>query len=404
MAELTFETLTFREQPNAVLVTFLKTFEFSIPRAQLEKISTFSTTGNTITFSDTNKPRVERKFQELLTQGFLHLTNKVTGKPTTYVHKHSGIPLISHIAFGIIDRDTSIIELRPLTGCNIACAYCSINEDLRPHDFVVEKDYLVEETIKIIDFKNVPVEIHLNSQGEPFLYHDMLGLISDLAKHPLVHSIAVDTNGMMLHPTYVDELAKAGLTRINLSLDAMDEELAKKIARNRGYPLKKILDIARYIPQQLDLQLVPVWVPGMNDEEIPKIIAFAKTLTGPHKVTLGIQNFLPYKFGRNPVKKQMEWTEFFSHLEQWEKEYHIKLKLNMEDFNITYTKKLPRTMNKGDIVTALIIGPGRLRNECIAVAKERCVSIPNFTQFNKKTVKVKITSNKHNLYIGQALV
>ena len=43
--------------------------------------------------------------------------------------------------------------------------------------------------------------------------------------------------------------------------------------------------------------------------------------------------------------------------------------------------------------------PGRLKNEKIAVAKERTISIPNCYKDKGKT-KLKITRSKHNIFIG----
>ena len=43
--------------------------------------------------------------------------------------------------------------------------------------------------------------------------------------------------------------------------------------------------------------------------------------------------------------------------------------------------------------------PGRLKNEKIAVAKERSISVPNCNK-DKGKVRLKITRTKHNIFIG----
>ena len=62
-----------------------------------------------------------------------------------YIHQNSGIPLIGTNYFGLVDRDTNIIEFKPITSCNIDCIYCSVAQEKRVMDYVVEKDYLVQE-------------------------------------------------------------------------------------------------------------------------------------------------------------------------------------------------------------------------------------------------------------------
>ena len=68
------------------------------------------------------------------------------------VTKESGIPLMGCIAFGIIDRGTNLLQIRPTTVCPLNCPFCSTDAGpfSRLHDvnFEVECDYLVEEIEK----------------------------------------------------------------------------------------------------------------------------------------------------------------------------------------------------------------------------------------------------------------
>src|SRR3989344_1350195 len=154
MATLTFETLQFSDQPDQLQVDFLRMYSFSVPKTELADFGPMIVECNTLEFPEMGQGSAERKFNFLLSKGFLHLKNKLSGKPTVYIHKGSGIPLRGHIAFGLIDR-----------GSNIMCTYCSVNEDVRPVDFIVEKDYLVEEFKKLIAEKGVDgIEAHIASQ------------------------------------------------------------------------------------------------------------------------------------------------------------------------------------------------------------------------------------------------
>src|SRR3989338_7167403 len=370
MAELVFKDISFEDRNEKVRVKFLNLFYFEIDKSLLEKIGNFRINGNTIEFSDISDKKAQRKFNMLLSEGFIHLKNRINNKRAIYVHKNSGIPLMGTNYFGLIDRGTNIIEVKPITSCNLGCIYCSVDEgplSRRKMDFIVEKDYIVQELKKLVDYKEEGyIDIHINSQGEPTLYADMVGLVGDIAEFPQVKVISIDTNGTLLTEKLIDELADAGLTRINLSLNALDQEIADKMA---GFPynLKKAMKLAEYIPKKMDLIIAPVWLPGYNDGEIVKLAKFAREVgAGKNCPPIGIQNFLPYRFGRNPVNP-VEMEDFFQ---------NGKKLIYNSGFVIKECKELPKPFKKGDVVKARIVCPGRLSKEMLVVAKERLISVP----------------------------
>lgn len=397
MATLTFETLLFDEKEDFVNVTFLGVFEFKIEKERLKKIGDFVVSKNSISFDAEN---ARLKFNVLLDEGLMNLTNKITGKKTVYVHKNSGIPLIGSIAFGLIDRGTNVIEVRPISGCNIRCVYCSVDDDKRSVDFVVDADYLAEEFKKIVEFKNVSgIEAHIASQGEPTLYADLAHLIARIKQISNVSVISIDSNGTLLTKSKIDELITAGLNRVNLSINAIDESVAKNIAGiGAGYSIKKVLDIADYLSDKIELIIAPVYVPGVNDGELGKIIEFTKSLKNNNfEPKCCIQNFLNYKFGRNPVK-QMPFDDFFKMLKEFDFKYKLKLVIDKSDFNISPTKSLLKPFKKGDVIKAKILCEGRFPNEFLAVANGRNISITNPKK--QGIVNIKITGDKHNLFYG----
>ena len=401
MAELSFKTLSFKQEGNKTRVSFLKIFYFYLDNKLLAKIGDFKIKDNSIIFETTPEKRAERRFNSLLAKGFKELKNIISGKKTIYIHKNSGIPLIGSNSFGIVDRNTSIIDIRPITSCNLDCIFCSVDSGISSKnqvDFVVEKDYLVEEFKKLVDFKGCDIEVHLGTQGEPLLYAEIVELIKDLSSIEKVKTISMDTNGTLLTEELVDELKDAGLTRLNISLNAMDKNLSRTLA-GCNYNVKKIKKIAIYASKKVQVAIAPVLVPGFNNNEMEKLIEFAMELKGNRKgYFIGIQNFLNYKFGRNPCK-QLPWDKFYSMMKDLEKKTNIKLILGPEDFNIQKTKKLSKPFKKGEIIKAEIVCPGRLKNEMLAAASNRTISVPNC--FKKGIVKIRITRTKHNIFMGK---
>jgi uncharacterized Fe-S cluster-containing radical SAM superfamily enzyme len=404
MAQLEFQDLSFQEEETKVKVNFLNLFYFYIDKKLLNKISDFDVNTNSINFENINEESVRRKFHMLLEKGFQNLTNRISNKKTIYIHKNSQIPLIGTNYFGLVDRGTNLIEIKPITSCNLGCIYCSVDEgpkSRRKVDFVVEKDYIVEEFKKIVEFKGVDnIDAHINAQGEPFLYADLIPLVKDIDSIKQVKVISIDTNGTFLNKEMVDKLAVAGLTRINLSLNALDQKIADKMA---GFPynLKKVMEIAAYIPKtKIDLLIAPVWLPGYNDNELVKLAKFANKVGAGKKCPgIGIQSFLPYKFGRNPVKP-LSLDVFYKRLKEMENKHNIKLIYDKEDFEVVDVKGLVKPFKKGQIIEAEIAFPGRLKNEMISKASNRLISIPNCFK-EKGLVKIKIKRSKHNIFLGE---
>ena len=137
--------------------------------------------------------------------------------------------------------------------------------------------------------------------------------------------------------------------------------------------------------------LTPVWVLGINDAEIPKIIEFGAKI----KAKFGIQNFLSYKHGRNPTK-QLSFDEFSKRMKALEKKHDVHL---LSDFpyktHIERINTLEKPFEKGDIVKANVVCDSRYRNEKLAVSKNRLILVKNCIKTGY--VKVKILRSKHNL-------
>ena len=112
MAKLHYSTLSFHDKGDHLQVNLLRLFYAEIPKEEVEKIARFIIPDpNTIEFVKIDQEKAETKFSFLLAKYFDQLKNRLTGNPVTYIHKNSGIPLIGNVAFGIVYRNSSIIEI-----------------------------------------------------------------------------------------------------------------------------------------------------------------------------------------------------------------------------------------------------------------------------------------------------
>ncbi len=395
MAKLTFENLKFEKTDNGIRVWLLGIFYFDIDtNAKVKE--------NTIDFPGLSEKKATNKFNQLLTKNISNLKNSLNGNHAVYVHKNSGIPLIGTHYLGIVDRNTNILEIKTITGCNLNCIFCSVDEGLtskKKTDFVVEEEYLVSEIKKLIKYKECDdIEIHINTHGEPFLYEDYVQLVKDLSKIKEIKRISTDTNTTLLTKKKIDELIKAGMTCFNFTIHGFDDKITKKMAGTAKYDVKHVKEIIEYTAKKCKVIIAPIWLPTYNDSEIEKLVLFAKKI----KADIGIQKFLSYKKGRNPVK-QMEWDEFYKKLKQLQEKHKIQLIKTPEDFHVKDTKKLKKPFNKGDFLEAVIVSPGRYKNEKLAAAKGRCISVFDCDAKIGKKVKLKITGSKHNIFFGRVM-
>ena len=216
----------------------------------------------------------------------------------------------------------------------------------------------------------------------------------------------MQTNGTLLEGSVLSKLQEAGLDRINLSMMALEPELAKKLAGYGWYDVEKIKHVAKLIADsKIDLLIAPVYLPKINDSEIPKLIKFAKEIgAGKKWPALGIQKFEKYKLGRKPkgIGIQNWWRFYNQSIKSWEKEFGQKLILQQKDFGIEKREMLPTVFEKGEKVNVEIKAPGWLKDEMLGVAKGRVISVLNCLK-KEGQLRVKILSNKHNIYVAEII-
>lgn len=324
------------------------------------------------------------------------------------------VPLLGCIAFGLIDRGTNVIQVRPITTCPLSCIFCSTDAGpasrSRRTEYIVPVDYLLEVFKKVAAFKGCrKIEAHIDTVGDPLTYPNIVDLVSGISQIDGVDVISMQTHGSTLAEELVDELSDAGLTRINISLDALDPALARKLSGTDWYDPLRVVELMHHIVSntRIDLLIAPIWVPGINDAEMPKIIRLAMDLgAGKRFPPLGIQKYLVHKRGRKVRGiRPMLWGEFYDRLRDWEEKFGVKLVLRPEDFGIHRRLSLPVPYKRNEIIRVEVVGPGWLKGEMLAVDLNRARSI---TLVNARTpigarLRARIISNKHNIFVAEPI-
>lgn len=126
-------------------------------------------------------------------------------------------------------RKINYLRVSVTDRCNLRCAYCmpECGVDLMSH-----KDILsFEEIVEVIKFgaENGINKVRITG-GEPLVRRGIVDLVSMISKIPGIDDLAMTTNGVLLDQ-FAQPLADAGLHRVNISLDTVDEKRYKKITR-----------------------------------------------------------------------------------------------------------------------------------------------------------------------------
>ncbi|MFW9785353.1 MAG: radical SAM protein [Candidatus Heimdallarchaeota archaeon] len=322
-----------------------------------------------------------------------------------YINKNSGVPLYGVDFLGIIDRGTNVIELKPLTLCNLRCKYCFVSAGDYKNNFIVDINYLLENVNEIVEIKGrYGIEIHLAPYGEMLLYPNLVELVKKLWEIKGIEIISMQTNGLLLNRDFIKQLEDVGLSRINISLNSLNAEKAGYLCNCKDYKMKTLLNnIENLLHSKIDILLAPVWFPGENDKDIEEIIKFVINLRNKgyseKKIQIGIQKYLIYKTGRKLKKiRPKTWDFFYKQLSKLEKKYNLKLKLGPKDFNIHKRKRAMEFYYQiNDRIKIIIVSVGRWTNEYIGrIDKDRGIKVlvnkPEFQSKNiiGKNIEVKI--------------
>jgi len=174
-----------------------------------------------------------------------------------------------HDAFG---RRINYVRLSVTDRCNLRCTYC-MAEDMQ---FMPRRDLLTFDEIERLALHLVGrgvKRIRLTG-GEPLVRKGIVDLVSrltNLREHGL-DEVTLTTNGTLL-PELADDLAAAGIRRINVSLDTLNPARFAELTRRDEFDkVMRGIDAAR--SAGLAVRINTVAMRGVNDGELPALLAW----------------------------------------------------------------------------------------------------------------------------------
>ncbi len=131
-----------------------------------------------------------------------------------------------------LNRPVRDLRISVTDRCNFRCTYCMPAEIFgERYEFLPRPEILTFEEIERVAriFAAVGVNKLRITGGEPLVRANLPELIERLSSIEGIEDIALTTNGYFL-PKYANELKEAGLKRLTISLDSIDEEIFKKMS------------------------------------------------------------------------------------------------------------------------------------------------------------------------------
>ena len=157
--------------------------------------------------------------------------------------------------------------------CNLRCTYC-MGENGVPW---LEPGRILryEEILAVV---RIAAELGMSrvrlTGGEPLVRKDLAWLVRELRRIPGIEDLSLTTNGILLGEQ-ADELRRAGLDRVNISLDSLNPETYGAVTR--GGQLARVLDgietalAVGFWPVKINVVLMK----GVNDGDIPEFLRLA---------------------------------------------------------------------------------------------------------------------------------
>ncbi|MCK9418931.1 MAG: GTP 3',8-cyclase MoaA [Nitrospirae bacterium] len=192
------------------------------------------------------------------------------------------------------NRQIDYLRISITDRCNLKCIYCMPVEGLKHFD---QSEILTsDEIIRIVRIacKYGVRKVRLTG-GEPLLRNDIIQLISGI-KNTGIQDISMTTNGQRL-AGMAQKLKKAGLDRVNISLDTLIAERYHEITRGGEIDRvwEAIAEAERAGLSPVKINMVPVR--GVNDDEVARFAA----LTLYKDVHIRFIEFMP--IGKNGAWK-----------------------------------------------------------------------------------------------------
>ncbi|MFB5661459.1 GTP 3',8-cyclase MoaA [Alteribacillus sp. HJP-4] len=180
----------------------------------------------------------------------------------------------------VYQRPLQDLRISIMDKCNFRCSYCMPAEIFGDdYAFLPEHELLtfdeIERTAR--QFVKLGVKKIRLTGGEPLLRKNVPELVERLSHIKQIEDIALTTNGVYL-VKQAESLKAAGLDRVNISLDALDEEIFQQMNGRRVKPQIVLNGIEAAIEAGLGVKVNMVVKKDVNDNQVEKLADYCRKL------------------------------------------------------------------------------------------------------------------------------
>ena len=173
------------------------------------------------------------------------------------------------------NREVNYLRVSVTERCNFRCRYCMAE---KPFSWVPKENLLSYE--ELFAFIKISIDSGIRkiriTGGEPTTRENLDELIAMIHTYAPEVDIGLTTNGFLL-PAMAQKLKKAGLKRVNISLDSLEKETLHYIAQKDV--LESVLKgIDAAIDAGLSVKINSVILRGINDHEIGSLFEYAQNI------------------------------------------------------------------------------------------------------------------------------
>jgi len=177
-----------------------------------------------------------------------------------------------------LNRPVRDLRISVIDQCNFRCSYCMPAEVFSPEYAFLKQDQLLtpdELHQLVIAYSKLGVKKVRITGGEPLLRKDLQEIIQGIASTDGIEDIALTTNGWLL-PQKAEMLKAAGVQRLNISLDSLDEATFQGINGRNKTVAGVLKGIEAAQAADLPLKVNMVVERGLNDEHILDMARYFK--------------------------------------------------------------------------------------------------------------------------------
>jgi cyclic pyranopterin phosphate synthase len=197
-------------------------------------------------------------------------------------------------------RDIGDVRISVTDRCNFRCQYCMPAEGLPWLERSALLSYEeIERLVRILSAMGVH-DVRLTG-GEPLVRKDLWKLVERLSAIEDVHDLSLTTNGYLLE-RQVDDLVRAGLRRVNVSLDALAADRFFQLTRRDALAdVLAGLAAAERHPELRPIKVNVVAIRGFTEDEVLAFADFARR--NPYEVRF--IEFMPLDADRAWTREQV---------------------------------------------------------------------------------------------------